>query len=93
MGVDEEPREEENADEVLLVEELDDDMVDGELLGISLHALAGSPAPRTMRLMGKMGAQMVVVLIDTGSTHSFMDPNIARKASLPIHSGEKLILW
>jgi hypothetical protein len=92
MGVDEEPREEENAEEVLPVEELDDDVVNGELLGISLHALVGSPTPCTMRLMGKIGAQMVVVLIDTGSTHSFIDPNIAKKASMPIHSGEKLTI-
>jgi hypothetical protein len=63
-------------------EPLQEEVEEGELLGISLHALAGSSAPRTMRLIGKVGSQEVIVLIDTGSTHSFVDPNVARKAYL-----------
>lgn len=44
---------------------------DGEtaaLLGIFLHALAGASALRTIRLMGRISSQEVVVLIDTRST-------------------------
>jgi len=55
---------------------------EGELLGISLYALAGTPTPRTMRLMGSIGSVEVVILIDTESTHNFVDPNVARKAQL-----------
>lgn len=40
----------------------------GELLGISLHALEGSLAPKAMRLRGTVNHQNVFVLIDTGST-------------------------
>lgn len=54
----------------------------GELLGISLHAIARSLAPKTMRLQGEINHQKVLVLIDTGSTHSFIDPYVAKKAKL-----------
>jgi hypothetical protein len=38
--------------------------------------------PRTMRLVGRIRSIEVIILIDTGSTHSFADPNVARKAQL-----------
>jgi predicted aspartyl protease len=34
-------------------------------------------------VMGKIGEQLVVVLIDTGSTHSFVDHNLAMRIRLP----------
>jgi len=46
-------------------EEVEVESQEAELLGISLHALAGALAPRTMRLMGKIGGHQVVILIDT----------------------------
>lgn len=55
----------------------------GKLLGISLHAIAGSSAPKTRRLFAEINHQKVMILIDIGSTHSFIDPNVARKANLP----------
>jgi predicted aspartyl protease len=55
------------------------------LLEISLHAIVGAPAPKTMRLIGSINHLEVVILIDTGSTHSFLDPNVAKKAKLPVH--------
>ncbi|KAA8549923.1 hypothetical protein F0562_001607 [Nyssa sinensis] len=58
-----------------------------EMLGISLHAIAGAPSPKTMRLVGKIGTCSVIVLIDTGSTHSFIDVNVARRAKLPMEEG------
>lgn len=53
-----------------------------ETLEISLHAISGDPAPKTMRLICYVGNQQVTVLIDTGSTHSFIGPNVARHAKL-----------
>lgn len=55
-----------------------------ELLGISLHAIAESLAPKTMRLLGEINNQNVLILIDTSSTHSFIDPYVAKKAKLPM---------
>jgi hypothetical protein len=58
-----------------------------DLLGISLHAIAGVPSPKTMRLVGKIRTCSIIVLINTGSTHSFIDVNMARKAKLPVKEG------
>ncbi|KAF8411843.1 hypothetical protein HHK36_004402 [Tetracentron sinense] len=57
---------------------------------ISLHAIAGAPTPQTMRLQGHVNNQIVVVLVDSGSTHNFLDPSIALKARLPVCSGGRL---
>lgn len=37
-----------------------------------------------MRLVGKVNQQSIIVLIDTSSTHNFMDINVIRRAKLPI---------
>ena len=55
-----------------------------ELLRISLHAIAGAPSPRTMRLVGTIGKHAVIILIDTGSTHNFVDRSVAKKIKLPV---------
>lgn len=51
---------------------------------ISLHALSGSLAPKTMRLVGLIQNHRVVILIDSGSTHSFLDPSILNRVSLGV---------
>jgi hypothetical protein len=43
-----------------------------------------------MHLVGKIGGHSVVVLIDIGSTHSFMDQNVAKKFKLPAREESKL---
>lgn len=55
-----------------------------ELLGISLHVIAGAPSPKTMRIVGKIGKCTVIVLIDTGSTHSFIDTKVASRVKLAV---------
>ena len=47
---------------------------------ISIHALCGSPSPKTMRFVGHIGKRAVVILVDTGSTHNFIDPSVVRGA-------------
>ncbi|KAJ0082796.1 hypothetical protein Patl1_12023 [Pistacia atlantica] len=44
--------------------------------------MAGSLSPKTMRIEGFINRQKVLILIDTGSTHSFVDPYVARKSKL-----------
>jgi hypothetical protein len=63
---------------------------EGELLEISFHAIVGAPTPKTMRLIGYINTLEVVILIDTGGTHSFLYPNVAKKAKLPAHEGSML---
>uniref|UniRef100_A0A2N9FZS8 Reverse transcriptase n=1 Tax=Fagus sylvatica TaxID=28930 RepID=A0A2N9FZS8_FAGSY len=51
---------------------------------ISLHALTGISTPNTMRVCGMTNGKQVHILIDSGSTHNFVNSNFARK--LECHS-------
>lgn len=76
-----------------LVEDLDEvDMTpaQSEIPEISLHAIAGSLSPRTMRIHGKVLNCSVVILVDTGSTHNFLDPMIAKKVGLEVNAGKQI---
>jgi len=43
---------------------------------ISLHALAGISSPQTLKIRGFLKHRPVVVLIDSGSTHNFIDQKV-----------------
>lgn len=43
-----------------------------------------------MRLNGVIGAQLVVILVDYGSTHNFLNVQIARLAKLKVTQGPQL---
>lgn len=66
-------------------EELSEDqehMVEGEdcdCAQISVHAVTGVVGYRTMRVKGLAGKRSLFVLIDSGSTHNFVDKNVASK--------------
>lgn len=55
---------------------------------ITLHALTGWAAPRTMRMTAKMGPYEVAVLIDSGSTHNFISDQLASMLKLPMVTTE-----
>jgi hypothetical protein len=57
---------------------------------ISLHAIVGSVSPNTMRLVGSLRNQRVVILLDSGSTHNFLDPTVLRRAPLSVAVGVTL---
>ncbi|KAG2678939.1 hypothetical protein I3760_11G027300 [Carya illinoinensis] len=82
--------EDEEIDESLAVisteEAKEEEEEKGKLLGISLHAIASANAPKTMRIAGVINKISVISLINIGSTHSFIDPNVARKAKLPVEN-------
>lgn len=46
---------------------------------VSVHARGGTSEYRTMRVKGVVKRKMVHVLIDSGSTHNFMDLAVAKK--------------
>ncbi|KAF5450607.1 hypothetical protein F2P56_030941, partial [Juglans regia] len=64
--------------------------VETEVPEISFHAIAGCISPRTMRVHGKIKNCSVIVLVDTGSTHNFLDPMIARKVGLAVKQGGQI---
>ncbi|KAH6784215.1 hypothetical protein C2S52_009174 [Perilla frutescens var. hirtella] len=45
----------------------------------SLNSLSGVENPRSLRMWRKMGNSSVYVLIDSGSTHNFIQPEVAAK--------------
>lgn len=54
---------------------------------ISLNAKTDTPCHNTMRLCGKIGNGMDVILVDSRSTHNFLDPSIVRKNHIPLTGG------
>ncbi|KAJ8443512.1 hypothetical protein Cgig2_016995 [Carnegiea gigantea] len=49
------------------------------ITGLSRQALAGINAYQTMRLAGKAGKHTLQILVDSGSTHNFLDVEVARR--------------
>uniref|UniRef100_A0A2N9FZ49 Chromo domain-containing protein n=1 Tax=Fagus sylvatica TaxID=28930 RepID=A0A2N9FZ49_FAGSY len=60
-----------------------------ENLSISLHAIAGTPSPQTMRVKANVEGKVVIILIDTGSTHNFMSENMAARLKLQLSGTAK----
>lgn len=55
-----------------------------EIYEISLHVIVGSLSPRTMTMCGQAQGCSVVILVDTRSSHNFLDPMVTKKAGLQI---------
>ena len=51
---------------------------------ITLYALLGSPSPGTMRVLGRINHQELIILIDKGSTHNFLDTSMWILLKLPL---------
>lgn len=51
---------------------------------ISIQALVGAPSPKTMRILGQIKKRRVTVLVDTSSTHNFVDTIIQLKCGLSV---------
>ncbi|KAD7480254.1 hypothetical protein E3N88_03390 [Mikania micrantha] len=50
---------------------------------ISIHALSGVSSFSTMRVIGTIGTRQLQILIDSGSTHNFVDLKLAEKLCCP----------
>jgi len=55
---------------------------------INLHALMGHIIPQTLRVQGQLKQSPVVILIDSGSTHNFIQDRIAKQLDLPLHQSQ-----
>ncbi|KAF8414344.1 hypothetical protein HHK36_002345 [Tetracentron sinense] len=71
-------------------EDNDDEVVDlgAELVEISVQGLIGHSSPQTLRVNGCIKRQPVVILIDSGSTHNFVDPKTAKQISCRMQASE-----
>lgn len=57
----------------------ENDQEKSEEVEISVHAMAGVRGPRTMRFKTLVKKQRMVVLIDNGSSHNFINQRLATK--------------
>ena len=48
---------------------------------ISLQALLGAEYSQTMKMQGKIKNQVIIVLVDSGNTHNFLDSTVAKRLS------------
>lgn len=53
--------------------------LDGDLVEISLHAMTWTFHPKTPRLQANITCQLLSVLVNSGSTHNFIQQSIAIK--------------
>ncbi|MCI22095.1 hypothetical protein A2U01_0043270, partial [Trifolium medium] len=51
---------------------------------LSLHAMSGYSTHNTFRIMGTIAKQQVTILVDSGSTHNFVQDRVAKFLGLPI---------
>ena len=58
----------------------------GNVVEITLYALLGSPFSGTMRVLARIKQQEMVTLIDSGSTHNFLDEDMWMALNLPLSS-------
>jgi hypothetical protein len=57
---------------------------------ISLNAITGTHNPKTMRIIGVLRNQQVVILIDSSSTHNFVDAKLAEVLGIISTSGDAI---
>ncbi|KAF8402565.1 hypothetical protein HHK36_010651 [Tetracentron sinense] len=70
------------------IDEQSPELVDSP--AISFHALMGSIAPQTMRVQGTIKREPVTMLIDSGSTHNFLNEKIAKRLGCRVQIGGEL---
>jgi hypothetical protein len=59
---------------------------------ISLHAMADCNGPKTMRVKAVIGRKTLMILIDSGSTHNFVDQKVAQSLQLAVTPGEDFMV-
>ena len=64
------------------VQEPDSD--DDVLMCISNVATTGQTTPRTVRLLGQIGGQELLILVDFGTSHSFISETVAERLNLQV---------
>ena len=65
-------------------------VVDNVPSKITLYALVGNPSAQTMRVKGRIKNHEVVSLIDSGSTHNFLDATELLTLNLPLDTSQIL---
>lgn len=61
---------------------------EGEVAEISISSMMGISSSKTIKFMGTIHGEEVVVLIDSGATHNFVSTEVMKKLNLPIDSAK-----
>jgi hypothetical protein len=61
------------------------DLIEDNTQRISFATITGITQPQTLKLKGYIKNDNVIILIETGSTHNFLDIKIARKIKLFVY--------
>lgn len=59
-------------------------------LQISINALTGSVSYRTMRIQGNVKKKLIIILIDSGSTHNFLNLDVVKRVGVNITETDPL---
>nr|GLL39942.1 uncharacterized protein LOC109154433 [Ipomoea trifida] len=62
---------------------LEGEVVSGDIS--TLNTMTGPSSPRSLHIVGKIKKRRCLVLIDSGSTHNFINPTIVEKLQLPVN--------
>ncbi|XP_020082221.1 uncharacterized protein LOC109705849 [Ananas comosus] len=81
--------EREDAEEGRNTKETDGDIRE---LGVSVHALSGGKTQDTIKVPGESKGKTLTILIDTGSTHSFIDIQTAREIKARLVAAAPLVV-
>jgi hypothetical protein len=63
-----------------------------EEVDISLHAIIGSPNPKTMKVEVKPNGHNFIALIDIENTHNFLHPIVVRRVGLNVSKHKPIIV-
>ncbi|KAL3504669.1 hypothetical protein ACH5RR_034510 [Cinchona calisaya] len=65
---------------------------ESEIMQISLHALTGAMTHKTIRIGGNIKGRRISILIDRGSSHSFVDKKLVREVWWNVRNTEAMIV-
>lgn len=57
---------------------------------ISFHTIAGADHPQTLRVVGTLRNRPLILLIDSGSSHNFIDNDVISQFGLPVENSSWL---
>uniref|UniRef100_A0ACD5Y7R2 Uncharacterized protein n=1 Tax=Avena sativa TaxID=4498 RepID=A0ACD5Y7R2_AVESA len=84
-----EPTPEQLTDEILNMLEIQD-IANAEERSISVHALDGTEGAKTLRLRALIGNQVLLILVDSGSTDSFLNANMLDRIQCKVSKTEPI---
>ncbi|XP_052734051.1 uncharacterized protein LOC128196609 [Vigna angularis] len=62
--------------------------LENERLELSLLSVGGMTQPRTMKLQGSLGDRMVLIMVDSGTSHNFISKALVEELQLEVNKGQ-----